>query len=641
MTTDVKVGDEEIAFAAKLLGCQFDDEPRKAVLRCVGNMDLQAAPGSGKTTLVVAKLAIMAQKWRFSDRGICVLSHTNVARREVEVRLTGQVAGHTLLRYPHFIGTIQRFVDRFFAIPFLRNQGFPVVAVDNDRFGDRVLQLLDGPQYAATRYYLSNKPNLRMQVSSLRYSGPALDLECPNASLPSKGKVLEQLSSLKRRISQEGIFRFDDMYAFAERYLETSPAVIQAARYRFPLVLIDEMQDTDDVQERFLENLFGIGCIVQRFGDVNQAIFSEEGGGALRGSFPRDGHLTLDDSARFGPTIAGVARRLAAERQDFHGNEGVKSRPHTVFIFDRNSIGHVLPAYGDLLLDEFAGVEDDCVAKAVASRKTPGTGEKFPHTIGDYWPEFEPERSTVFRESDRLIDYVTAARQEVRDTAEYRNGARLIYHGVARLLNLLGFVTGQGERFGGERVRQAIEMCRRREELESLVYGLCSDRGELDVDGWGEVVAKLTALLPVLIDSECTAEEVEFLGWRTQHETAAKAHKGIRGRNIYTHQRGERQIEIEVGTIHGVKAETHDSTLVLETAFRKSYDLQRVLPFLTGDKQDPEAEPESLRDQMRRLFVGVTRPRELVCLAIFCDHLTADHREQLCREGWILHDLTN
>ena len=62
----------------------FTDAERQAVLLATGSCDVNAAPGSGKTTVLAAKLLLLARKWPHDTRGICVLSHTNVAREEVQ-----------------------------------------------------------------------------------------------------------------------------------------------------------------------------------------------------------------------------------------------------------------------------------------------------------------------------------------------------------------------------------------------------------------------------------------------------------------------------------------------------------------------------------------------------------------------------
>jgi hypothetical protein len=79
--------------------------------------DVQACPGSGKTTLVGLKLLCMAMRWPSLQRGICVLAHTNVAKDEILKCLSLHPAGQALRGYPHFVGTIQEFVNTFLALP--------------------------------------------------------------------------------------------------------------------------------------------------------------------------------------------------------------------------------------------------------------------------------------------------------------------------------------------------------------------------------------------------------------------------------------------------------------------------------------------------------------------------------------------
>ena len=133
------VTEEEIGAACASLGLPVqafhgpdDNDARLDVLRSNASIDVSACPGSGKTTLLVAKLAILAKRWTSPSAGICVLSHTNVARLEIENRLGASTAGRSILSYPHFIGTIHGFVNQFVALPWLRSQGIDVVAIDDD-----------------------------------------------------------------------------------------------------------------------------------------------------------------------------------------------------------------------------------------------------------------------------------------------------------------------------------------------------------------------------------------------------------------------------------------------------------------------------------------------------------------------------
>ena len=127
-----EITDDEIDSVCELMGLDGFDAPRRAFLKRRTTVDVSACPGSGKTTLIVAKLAILAGKWPHRTRGICVLSHTNVAREQIEHRLGRSVVGQRLLSYPHFIDTIHGFVNRFLALPWLYSNGYPSPTIDDD-----------------------------------------------------------------------------------------------------------------------------------------------------------------------------------------------------------------------------------------------------------------------------------------------------------------------------------------------------------------------------------------------------------------------------------------------------------------------------------------------------------------------------
>jgi superfamily I DNA/RNA helicase len=130
------VTNADIGRAERLLlpeGCTFNEE-RRDFIKCMESHDVVACPGSGKTTALLAKLLILASHMPFSNgRGICVLTHTNVAINEIKQRAGG--AADALFVHPNFFGTIQAFVNRFLAIPVYRNiHRQPVDAIDNDHF---------------------------------------------------------------------------------------------------------------------------------------------------------------------------------------------------------------------------------------------------------------------------------------------------------------------------------------------------------------------------------------------------------------------------------------------------------------------------------------------------------------------------
>ena len=117
----IHISDDDIDQIEILMGNVSFDAPRRNIIKKLDSFDVQAFPGSGKTTVLIAKLAILAKKWPYEHKGICVLSHTNVAREEIETRLGQTDLGKKLLSYPHFVGTVHSFFDTYISIPWLRS----------------------------------------------------------------------------------------------------------------------------------------------------------------------------------------------------------------------------------------------------------------------------------------------------------------------------------------------------------------------------------------------------------------------------------------------------------------------------------------------------------------------------------------
>ena len=106
--------DNEINIAHDILlrGHKPFDENRINIIKNDTSCYVQASPGSGKTTVLLAKLIILANRMPLPDgKGACVLTHTNVAIDEIKAKL-GQKAD-ILFRYPNFFGTIQTFLHKF------------------------------------------------------------------------------------------------------------------------------------------------------------------------------------------------------------------------------------------------------------------------------------------------------------------------------------------------------------------------------------------------------------------------------------------------------------------------------------------------------------------------------------------------
>ena len=183
-----------------------------------------------------------------------------------------------------------------------------------------------------------------------------------NPSTSSYQNVKHAIESTARA----GYFCYDEMFVWADALLEDYPNFPEWLAHRFPLVIVDEMQDTSNRQISFLNTVFSRDSneiIVQRIGDPNQEIFEisdvETNGGD---AYPDSSHkLEIPNSYRFGNKIAKLASPFALQPVGEEGLSGIgpkgssvtaKECKHAIFVFPENSTEGVLSAFGNLALNE-------------------------------------------------------------------------------------------------------------------------------------------------------------------------------------------------------------------------------------------------------------------------------------------------
>ena len=103
-------------------------------------------------------------------------------------------------------------------------------------------------------------------------------------------------------------------------------------------------------------------------------------------------------------------------------------------------------------------------------------------------------------------------------------------------------------------------------------------------------------------------------------------------KNIFVDPIRGRRIEFD--TIHGVKGETHDATLYLETDRQRASDLNRILPYYGVGKPGKS----NLFDYSRKLaYVGMSRPKKLLCVAMQAK--TYEKSKGVFADDWEIIDL--
>lgn len=665
------ITDDDIEWASELLGLDPVDAPRREFLKSRSTVDLSACPGSGKTTLIVAKLAILSRKWPHRTKGICVLSHTNVAREQIEHRLGRTVVGQRLLSYPHFIDTIHGFVNRFLALPWLNSNSQSSPTIDDDVTTAFRRSFL-GSDYHTVHGFLSKKHS---SFDKLRICGRDLSFDLNGKKFPAQPSA-PSYQHAKRAIeaaARAGYFCYDEMFVWADALLEDYDQIPVWLAHRFPLVFLDEMQDTFERQATFMNRIFPRASgktVVQRVGDSNQTIFDDapDPEATKLDSFPdEERSIVIPNSYRFGKEIAAFASPFAVYPVGTEGLTGIGPKGagipsqqggHAVFVFPGNSTDGVLDVYGrhalSVLGPELAG-KGLVTAVGHTHRDDPKVSaghDHYPKSVGHYWNGYSVEIARKDPNPSTLVQYVRAAQALTADGDSLSPSVEKIASGILRLARSIGDIGELKRKVSAHRVivgklENAPDML---SAYRDIVRILLVNRATLSEDNWSEISECMALVSVALCDGDTDMNKAQqFLDWPQDNpslQPLSESQKGTSTPNVYRVQGNSGSIDIRLGSIHSVKGQTHLATLLLSTYWH-DHSAVNMMPWLTGKKTNREDAGKRDIQRLLHTYVAMTRPSHLICVAAPRFALGKDEAAKLTtikalrHRGWRVAEITD
>jgi hypothetical protein len=652
------ITDADVDWVIELMGLEALDEPRRNFLKSMDTVDVAACPGSGKTTLVVAKLAILARHWKSRIQGICVLSHTNAAREEIEKRLGGTEVGQRLLRFPHYIDTIHGFTGRFLASPWLRSKGIALQAIDDEATHKaRRRELSDREYFGAQAAFEKKFKSLHsLRIRSADFDRPLGDEDIGFAPHTATYKsVVRSLSGA----AKAGYFCFDEVFVLGHALLDQEEGVGAALRLRFPCVLIDEMQDTQPDQAGILQRVFPHNdpdVRVIRVGDPNQEIFAKKT--PLLDPFPDPGRqLEIASSFRFDQAIASIANPFAYVPIT-NGLIGLRAPrapgtvPNTIIVFPDEDATEVLDEFGKLVLKHLPTEtrKEGVFAVGAVHRLENFKPNQYPKALEHYWPSYRSDTTKTSFKPRTFAEGAHIARRYAMREPTASSAVELLASCLANL-GIRAFPGSQMQlrsRYQAsveEKLTTKPEACARyRECLQQILFV----PSEITEQEWVKVISpKLLLLAAALHDAEGVTADLQshqYLAWEPAPAAAEAGESGGSLINTYRFQNGADGVDIRMSSIHSEKGKTHAATLILET-FRNSHFIQKLMPCLEGKKAGTKRPQENAKKDMMLMYVGMTRPTHMLCLAIRQSSLGEGaagekRRAALKTAGWSILELT-
>ncbi|HAU1476275.1 DNA helicase II [Legionella pneumophila] len=258
-----------MTIAALLKG--LNEKQRDAVTSPLGNMLVLAGAGSGKTKVLVSRIAWLIKEQHLSPHAILAVTFTNKAAGEMRSRLSSMLSTPTLgLWVGTFHGLCHRLLRRHYKEANLPEQFHILDSEDQARVIKRVILSLnlDPEQWQVkqAQAFINSKKDEGLRpkhINALNYG--------PTKTLVSIYKAYEDVCQTS------GVIDFAELLLRTHELLRDNEEILAHYRERFQAILVDEFQDTNTIQYAWIRLLAGDHTAVLAVGDDDQSIYGWRG----------------------------------------------------------------------------------------------------------------------------------------------------------------------------------------------------------------------------------------------------------------------------------------------------------------------------------------------------------------------------
>ncbi|AMW04851.1 ATP-dependent helicase [Gemmatimonas phototrophica] len=300
---------------------------RESVFHDDGPALVLAGAGSGKTRVLTTRIARLIGAQNVAPHEILAVTFTNKAAGEMRERIA-KLLGHEPKGM--WCGTFHSLGARMLrgVAPLVgREQNFTIYDED-DTLGaiKRVMEKrkLSPTQFAPKAIISAISSAKNALVSPNEYARTARDTFTM--------AVAGVYSDLEVALQQTNAVTFDDLLVLPVRALETDQQLREHYQRRFRYVLVDEYQDTNAAQYRFVQLIGGLHGNVMVVGDDDQSIYGWRGADIrnildFERDFPGARIVRLEENYRSTPNVLALANAVIAENTERRGKTLRATRP--------------------------------------------------------------------------------------------------------------------------------------------------------------------------------------------------------------------------------------------------------------------------------------------------------------------------
>ncbi|MFZ9096933.1 MAG: UvrD-helicase domain-containing protein [Methylophilaceae bacterium] len=244
-----------------------------------------AGAGSGKTKVLTSRISWLIHNQIISPNGLIAVTFTNKAANEMLSRISTQLGMNPRGMW---VGTFHGLCNRFLRIHF-KDADLPqtfqildssdqlsaikrlckILQIDTDKFSPKEIQ-----------YHINGSKENGMRAKDVKTYDPHTQ------------RINEIYLEYEKQCQREGVVDFGELLLKSYELLFNNEVLRAHYQNRFHHVLVDEFQDTSELQYRWLKLLTGNNNIIFAVGDDDQSIYAFRGAnvGNMK-SLQRDFHI--------------------------------------------------------------------------------------------------------------------------------------------------------------------------------------------------------------------------------------------------------------------------------------------------------------------------------------------------------------
>ena len=242
----------------------LNESQKKAAQHIDGPMLILAGAGSGKTKTITTRLAYLISIG-IDPASILTLTFTNKAATEMKHRAFSMIEN---VSYPPLLCTFHKFGLLFlkFNIEKLgRKNNFVIIDSDDKK---KILKSIDKEITTSV---------LATEISKYKNSIISID----EAKLTAQDKYYTQIANVyekyEKYIEQNNLVDFDDLLLLTYRILDSDKELAKQTSQRYQYIMVDEYQDTNELQYKLLKKLCSEHKNICVVGDDDQSIYGWRG----------------------------------------------------------------------------------------------------------------------------------------------------------------------------------------------------------------------------------------------------------------------------------------------------------------------------------------------------------------------------